>query len=279
MLTLSLNLGLPLADELFADLVEHRQHHLVEEVMALDIKIGGVGCHPEAREVGLELLIALTGVGVDALQLRALLAYLAAYNLDVAVGVVERERTGLDDAQEVGHRELVVAVGAVVPDVPDEERIDGLGQLLEVLLHVEDDVVVERHRHTHVVERGRVALHVLDGVGVGVEDERTLEDGARGERGALDEVVVVGVDTGDEPLSGLAVEGAHQGSFLTPLQDVLPRGQHHLEVIVGRLKLTEDGAPEEHVVVALHISDDLLTLLFGVEAVGGIKIGRRQVVS
>ena len=112
-----------------------------------------------------------------------------------------------------------------------------------------------------------------------MEYEGTVEDDARGIGGALDEVVVVGVDACDEPLPGLAAERAHECSLLAPFEHVLPGGQHDLEVIAVGLKLTEDAAPEEYVVVALDIGNDFLALLPGVEAVGGTEVVRREVVS
>ena len=88
------------------------------------------------------------------------------------VCIAHIEIARLDDMQEVGHRELSVSVHAVIPDVPYEERPDGAGEFFEILLYVEDDTVVECHGHAYVMERWRVALHVLDGVGIGVEDKR-----------------------------------------------------------------------------------------------------------
>ena len=189
------------------------------------------------------------------------------------------EAAGLDDAQKVGERELAVVGCAVVPDVPDEERIDGAGILSQILLHVEDAVIVERHGDTDLVERRGVALHVLDGVGVGVEDVRVGDDGARCLGLALDEVVVVCVDTGNHALSRLAGEQAHEHCFLAPLKMLHPRWQHDLEIERVGLKLTEDLPPEEDVVVALDIGDDFLARAFRLQPVGCLEIAGGEVVS
>lgn len=74
--------------------------------------------------------------------------------------------------QEVAHGELAVMACAVIPNVPDKQGIYGARIILEILSQVENGVVIESHRHAHVMERRRVALQVLYGVSVGVEDER-----------------------------------------------------------------------------------------------------------
>ena len=272
------DLRLALPDELVADAVHHRHDDLVEEVVSLDIEISRLRRHAELPQALLDLPIALRGAGVMAAQLLAPFVHFVAHLGDDTARLTHGEVARLDDTQEVGHRELSVLSRAVIPDVPHKERIDRARERLEILLHVEDDMVVECHRHTDVVERGRITLHVLDGVGVGMEDVWTAEDLARGLRGSLDEVVVVGIDTGDEPLSRLAMEGTHERGFLAALEGVLPRGEHDLEIEPVRLKLAEDGAPEEDVVVALYISHDLLPLLLRVQAVGCLEVRGREVI-
>lgn len=126
MLALPFYFGLPLPDEFFTDLVEHWQHYFVEEVMALDVEIGGGRGDAQACEVIFQALVAFGGVGVALPQLLTFLVDLTSDGFNDLVGVADGEGTGLDDAQKVGHGELVVMVGAVVPDVPYEERIDGL---------------------------------------------------------------------------------------------------------------------------------------------------------
>ena len=208
--------------------------------------------------------------------------FLFGFLLDPADGfprIGKGKAARLDDTQKVGERELTVVGCAVVPDVPDEERIDGAGILPQILLHVEDAVIVERHGNTDLVERGSVALHVLDGVGVGVEDVRIGDDGARRLGLALDEVVVVCVDTGDHALSGLAGEQAHEHCFLAPLEMLHPRWQHDLEVERVALKLTEDLPPEEDVVVALDIGDDFLARAFRLQSVGCLEIAGGEIIS
>lgn len=125
-LALPFYFGLPLPDEFVTDLVEHWQDYFVEEVMALDVEIGGGRGDAQACEVIFQALVAFGGVGVALPQLLTFLVDLTSDGFNDLVGVADGEGTGLDDAQKVGHGELVVMVGAVVPDVPYEERIDGL---------------------------------------------------------------------------------------------------------------------------------------------------------
>ena len=62
-------------------------------------------------------------------------------------------------------------------------------------------MVVERYRHADIAQRGRIALQVLDGIGVGVQHVGILQHLARRFAGALSEEVVVGIDAGEHRAS------------------------------------------------------------------------------
>ena len=106
------------------------------------------------------------------------------------------------------------------------------------------------------MERGAVALQVLYGVGVGVEHVGVVYHDVRRLRGALYEIVVVGIDARYHVAATLSGYHAHDGGLLAALKTVGARGQHHLEVARVVLEACEHGTPEEHVVVALHIGYD-----------------------
>ena len=136
--------------------------------------------------------------------------------------IVFAEGPQADAAKEVGDGEVAVMRCAVIPDVPDKERIDGLGILPQVFFHVKDAVIIERHGHAHLMERGGIALHVLNGIGIGVEDIGIVDDRARGFGLALYEVVIVSVDTGDHALSCFSGEQPHEHGFLAAFEMLHP---------------------------------------------------------
>jgi len=131
--------------------------------------------------------------------------------------------------------------------------------------------------HAGVVQRVGVALVVLDGVGVGVDDEGAADELARRGGGSLQQVVVVGIDARYHVLAQRVAQPVHHG-HLFALGQRAAAGQHHLEVVFVVGKLAEDVAPEGHVVVALHVGHDFLACLLGAQAVGCLHIHRRQIV-
>ena len=84
----------------------------------------------------------------------------------------------------------------VEPDEPDEEFVDDFGILTQIFLEVEDVAVVKGGHDAHVVEGGGIALVVLDGVGIGVDDVGVVEHALGGRCVALQQVVHVGIHTG-----------------------------------------------------------------------------------
>ena len=170
--------------------------------------------------------------------------------------------------------------GAIRPYIPHEEGEDGGGEVAQERLEVERLAVVERHSHTYGVQRRCVALHVLDGVGVGVEYVGIVENRLRRTAGALLQVVIVGIDTryhvAPHPTGS---NQTHNGSLLATFEMVESRGQHHLEVALGVLETREHRPPEEYVVVALDISHDATASLTRAEPIGRLYILRRYSVA
>ena len=161
---------------------------------------------------------------------------------------------------------------AIEPYVPHEERIDNLGETAQVAVEVENVVVVEGDSHADIVERRGVALQVLDGIGVGVEDVWAVDNLLRGGRGLLDKIVVVGIDAGNHITAHAVGHEPHERRLLATVELAGARGEHHLEVVAVGLEAREDSAPEEHVVVAFDIGHDAVTRLPGVEPVGSRQV-------
>ena len=82
-----------------------------------------------------------------------------------------------------------------MPYIPHKEWEYGFGILSEILGEIEDGMVVECHRHTYIVQTGGIALQVLNGIAIGMEDIGILYYLPGLWRGTLHEVVVVGIDT------------------------------------------------------------------------------------
>ena len=247
-------------------------------MVALYVEVGGLGRHAQLLQLVFQRHVRLLGVGVEALQLHHLAAHLVPHVGDAVGRVLHGEVPGLDGLVEVGDGELGVVGRAVVPDAPYEEGEDGERVLPHVFLEVEHLVVVERHHHAHVVQRWRVALEVLNGVDVGVEYVGVAHDVLRGLRGPLHEEVVVGVDAGYHVLAHVVAHEVHEHLFLALGQAHL-RGQHHLEVVLVVLELAQHRAPEEHVVVALHIGHDALARGLAFHAVDRAEVVGVEVVA
>ncbi len=223
--------------------------------MALYIKIGGLRRNAHGYEFLLQREPRLLGLGVAVLERAHAVAHLAAQVVEHGLGVENGEVAEFRHAVEIANGELAVDAAPVMPDGPHEEGEERLAEPRHEVLEIEDAVVVERHHNAHVVERGGETLVVLNGVDVGVEHVGVGDDSLRRGRGPVDEPVVVGIHTGYHAAAHTVGKEVHQHRFLAALQRVA-RGEHHLEIAFVVLEPPQDGAPEEHVVVALHISHD-----------------------
>ena len=65
--TLERDFALTFAHQSGADILHKRQDHTVEEVVTLNVEVGGVGCYAEALKLILQREIALLRLGVVAL--------------------------------------------------------------------------------------------------------------------------------------------------------------------------------------------------------------------
>ena len=126
------------------------------------------------------------------------------------------------------------------------------------------------------MKRRGVTLVILDGIHISVEDIRAARHETRDVGGALHEVVVVRIDTGYHVRAELLAR--HVGERLPlSLAERIVRRQHHFEAIVLRFNLSQQLAPEKHIVVALDVRINLLPLPLRLQAVGGFEVTRRQV--
>ena len=138
---------------------------------------------------------------------------------------------------EIGDRETWVGTIAIHHYRPNKEWEYCLGEQLEVLAEVEYAMVVESDRHTHIMQRWRIALEILDGINVSVEHIRAIENALRLVSATLNKIIVVGIDASYHiATKRLALEEVHQYRLLTTRQINL-RWQHHLEIAFIVLKL------------------------------------------
>ena len=139
-------------------------------------------------------------------------------------------------------------------------------------------MVVQGSHDTDLVQPFRVAVIVLDGVGVGLHHVGTLDDVLGSMGTSLQEVIVIAVHAGNHVLAQLLAELVHQYGFLAFGQRCLGR-QHLFEVTGVVFIFREDGSPERNIIVAFHISHDFSSRTFGLEAVGRSNVQGRKVLS
>ena len=146
--------------------------------------------------------------------------------------------------------------------------------LAQVFGDVENLSVVERHGHANVAQRGREALQILDGVGVGVEDVGIVEQLARSLGVALNQEVVVGIDAGNHIAPDLVRQQLHHRGFLASLKFADARRKQHFKVALAVFKPTQHRTPEKYVVVSLDIGHDALSGGFRLHSVGRLEVLR-----
>ena len=186
--------------------------------------------------------------------------------------------TETHETAEVHHREMAVGIVAIAPNIPHEKRPDDLAVLAQEFLVVKDGTVVESGCDDGAVQGGCPALVTLNGIHEGVNDIRAFVQETAGLGGVAQQVVVVGIHTGDHGFAELlGVEEIHERLSLA-FPQVVMRRQLHLEVARSVLVVIEDGAPEGHILEALHISHNTPPRPRGSQAVGRFKIGRAEVM-
>ena len=77
-----------------------------------------------------------------------------------------------NDFKEFRHRKFVVVGSTIIPDVPDKKRVYGFRKFAQITFYIKDNMVVKRYRYAHIVQGRSIALHVLNGVSVGMKHVR-----------------------------------------------------------------------------------------------------------
>ena len=170
-----IDLILALLTEQVADLGENGRDDRVEQMMALNIQIGGLRGHTQRLDILLGGQILFLGIRELTLQVMDLGTHLPSDIVDRGLRVLHIKATRVGDAVQVSDGEPGIVAVAIEHDRPHEQGEEGLTELTEILAEVKDTVVVERHRHTHVMQRGCITLEVLDGINIGMEDIRAVE--------------------------------------------------------------------------------------------------------
>ncbi len=131
--------------------------------------------------------------------------------------------------------------------------------MLQISLTVEHAAIVERYCHTHIVERGRVAEHIVDGIGLCMYDVGIAEKLAGCGSMTCAENIVIGIDTGYHCFSQTVGEHMHEHGFLAPFQAAHLVGEHDFKIALGRFQLLQHCSPEEHIVIALNVGNNALS--------------------
>ncbi len=93
----------------------------------------------------------------------------------------------------------------------------------------------------------------------------------------LNEVVVIGIDAGYHVLPERLAEFVHHGNLLALGQGAVG-GEHDLEVELLILITAEDVTPESHVIVTLHVGNDLVARLLGPQTIRCLDVEGVQIV-
>ena len=213
------------------------RHDSIEEVVPLDIEIGGLRSDAQLLYFILRLEIRFLGFREFTLQLPHFYFYLVTNIVERSLWVVDGEATRVGDAVELGDGELVVHTIAIAHDVPDEEGEYDLGELLKVGLKVKDAAVDEGDSDAYIVQCWRIALKVLYGVDISMEDVWAFQHLLRLRRGSLKQEVEVSIDAGNHIAAQTVVATAivifcdevHEYRLLASGKVSLGR-EHHLEV-------------------------------------------------
>ena len=159
--------------------------------MASHIEIGGLWGHSQAQKLGTERFVSLSPFWKTFMQTRNLLIDMVAQSFQRTLGVVVVELIDFYDVIKVEHRKLLITAIAIAPDVPSEKWPNDFGIELEECFEIEESPIVERCHDADIMERGSIALKILNGIHISVKYIRILTNLLRHERGSLHEIIVV----------------------------------------------------------------------------------------
>ena len=271
MLGLTAYLALALTAEILAHLLHGGNDDTVEEVVALDVEICGVGRNSEVENRLLGLEILFLHVGIFPLKLIDLHAHLMVQFVEHLIQMLEVAVLYASDSIEVGYGESPKLATAVHHDVPHKEREDDAAVTGEEGYKIEVGIVIERCHHTDIVQGRSIALIILYGIDEGVYDIGIAEHEGRVVVGTLQEIVIVGIDTCYH-ITSHTVAHEREESGLLALGEIGTRRKHHLEVACLVFELAEYHTPEEDVVVALDIGHDAASLTLSAQRIGSGEI-------
>ena len=249
------------------------------QVMAAHEKIGGGGRHAQCLHALAERAEGLAPFRELTLELTDAAIATLAQGGQALFGMAEVETVDGDNIGEVAEGETVVAAIGVCPDVPQEEAVDDLAILLQEGGKIEDVVVIERGHDADALQRGGIALEVLYGIDVGVEhigrSAELLADG----RGALLEIVIVGIHAGYH----VEPETIAHGHLFTPAEGI-SAGEGDIESHLPPFAVCHVGSyvieqllPEQDVVVALYVCHDAAWRRASCQGIGGSDVGGIEV--
>ena len=147
-----IDLILALLAKQVTDLGENGRDDRVEQMMALNIQIGGLWRHTQCLDILLGGKILFLGIRKLTLQVMDLGTHLPLDIRNRRLRVLHIKATRVGDAVQIGDREPGIVAVAIEHDRPHEQGEEGLTERTEILAEVKDTVIIERHRHTHVMQ-------------------------------------------------------------------------------------------------------------------------------
>lgn len=257
--SLAVYLALTLLYQTTAYAAYKRQDHLFKQMMSVYEQIRRFGCQAQFAETTLYGRDSERHISIGMTQHADTLAHLPLQAANDLLGVVYVYLAWQNDMVHIGNAHRIEPALAVQSDRPAQERPDSKRIVSQERLEIEYTAVVERHHDTHVMQTGSIALQILDRVSEGMKHEWRIEEQAGIIRHALQQIVVISVNTGYHVASGIAQQ-AGDGRLLSAPQHLAPlvqaRRKEYLKIAAVVLKLAQDRTPEQHIIIALDVCND-----------------------
>ena len=252
MFCLAAYLRLALPAQLLADRLHGRHYDAVEQMVALYIKVCSIGCHAKREKRVFCPEIFFLHIRKASLQLVDLHAHLVVQLIEHLIQMLRALVLDAGNGIEVRNGEGAVFATAIHHDIPHKQGEYDAAVAGQEVNKVEGGGIIECRHDADIMQGRSITLVVLYGIDEGVYDIRIVEHEGGVMVGTLQQVVIVGIDAGYHIASHTVAHQRQEGRLLA-LREIGTDGEHHLKITCLVFKLTQYHAPEEHIVIALHI--------------------------
>lgn len=264
-------LSLALPAQLFADGLHGRHHNAVEQMVALNVEVCGIGCNAKREKRVFCTQILFLHIRETTLQLVDLHAHLVVQLIEHLIQLLRALVLDAGNGIEVRNGEGAVFATAIHHDIPHKQGEYDAAVAGQEVNEIESGSIIERCHNADVMQGRGITLIILYGIDEGVYDIRIVEHEGGIVIGSLQQVVVVGIDTGYH-ITPHTIAHKRQKGRLLALREIGTDGEHHLKITCLVFKLTQYHAPEEHVVIALHIRHNTATAALTTQGISSREI-------